>query len=277
MSGPVRQTERHVEAVLAALDILECFLSAPELATKDLVAATGFTRNRVMRLAGTLAHRGFLVSDETGAYRTGPKVFALSRVFERHHGILPLVRPLLREIALRTGESATLYVREGLERAVLAREEGTHSIRQAISEGQRMELHAGAAGKVILAYSPPELVETVLSKTGLPRRTATTITSKPRLMQELKTIRACGYGVSFGERAADAVAVAVPVLGYEDELVGALAVAGPVSRFTPEVRQAHAKRLQAVASKLRRRMGLAPGPAGGAGRPADGSRRREPE
>ena len=64
MSGPTRQTERHVDAVLAALDILECFLAAPELATRDLVVATGFTRNRVMRLAGTLAHRGFLVSDE---------------------------------------------------------------------------------------------------------------------------------------------------------------------------------------------------------------------
>jgi DNA-binding IclR family transcriptional regulator len=270
MSGPVRQTERHVEAVLAALDILECFLSAPELATKDLVAATGFTRNRVMRIAGTLAHRGFLVSDENGGYRTGPKVFALSRVFERHHGILPLVRPLLREIALQTGESATVYVREGLERVVLAREEGTHSIRQAISEGQRMDLHAGAAGKVILAYSSPELVESVLARTGLPRRTATTITSKTRLMKELKTIRNEGYAVSQGERAADAVAVAVPVLGYDDELLGALAVAGPVSRFTPEVRTSHAQRLQAAAATLRRRMGLGRRPNGRAGRPTHG-------
>ncbi len=135
MSGPTRQTERHVDAVLAALDILECFLAAPELTTKEIVASTGFTRNRVMRLAGTLAHRGFLVTDGAGRYRTGPKVFALSKVFERHHGILPLVRPLLREIALQTGESATLYVREGLERVVLAREEGTHSIRQAMTGG----------------------------------------------------------------------------------------------------------------------------------------------
>jgi DNA-binding IclR family transcriptional regulator len=62
-----------VEAVLAALDILECFLSAPELTTKDIMGATGFTRNRVMRPAGTLAQRGYLMSDGTRAYRTGPK------------------------------------------------------------------------------------------------------------------------------------------------------------------------------------------------------------
>jgi DNA-binding IclR family transcriptional regulator len=275
MSGPTRQTERHVDAVLAALDILECFLAAPELTTKEIVASTGFTRNRVMRLAGTLAHRGFLVTDGAGRYRTGPKVLALSKVFERHHGILPLVRPLLREIALQTGESATLYVREGLERVVLAREEGTHSIRQAISEGQRMDLHAGAAGKVILAYSPPELVETVLAKTGMPRRTSTTITSKPRLLKELKTIRARGYGVSLGERAADAIAIAVPVLGYEDELVGALAVAGPVSRFTPEIRKSHATLLLAAAAKLGRQMGQTLDQDSRRGGPADGTKRGE--
>ncbi|MBI5580540.1 MAG: hypothetical protein HY895_15400 [Deltaproteobacteria bacterium] len=50
--------------------------------------------------------------------------------------------------------------------------------RHTISEGQRMDLHAGAAGKVILAYSSEEMVATVLAKTGLPKRTAATITGK---------------------------------------------------------------------------------------------------
>ena len=77
-------------------------------------------------------------------------------------------------------------------------------------------------------------------------------------------------GACNGERAADAVAVAVPVLGCEDELLGALAVAGPVSRFTPEVRTSHAERLRAAAATLRRRMGLGRRPDGRAGRPTHG-------
>jgi len=258
MKMPTRQTDRHVEAVLAALDVLECFLSQPSLTTMEIMQATGFTRNRVMRLTGTLAHRGCLMADsERGVFSIGPKIFALGKVFERNRLILSLVRPALRDIALKTGESMSLYVRDGFERVVLAREEGTHAIRHAISEGQRMDLHAGAAGKIILAHSPAELVETVLAKAGLPERTATTITDKHALLRELENARAQGYAVSIGERAVDACALAAPVFEYGHELVGALCISGPISRFTVPIRKSYAKLLLAAAIQLSRQLGWA--------------------
>jgi DNA-binding IclR family transcriptional regulator len=261
MKKPTRQTDRHVEAVLAALDVLECFLAKPSLTTREIMQATGFTRNRVMRLAGTFTHRGFLMADSaTGVFSTGPKVYVLGKVFERNREILSLVRPVLRDIALKTGESASFFVREGCERAVLAREDGTHAIRHAISEGQRMDLHAGAAGKVILAYSPAEMVKTVLGKTGLPKRTAATITDRHNLLRELENIRGKGYAVSIGERAEDVCGMAVPVLDHGNELVGALSVSGPVSRFTPSVRQSYARLLVAAAMHLSRQLGCEAGP-----------------
>jgi IclR family KDG regulon transcriptional repressor len=259
MKMPTRQTDRHVGAVLAALDVLECFLVKPGLTTLEIMQATGFTRNRVMRLTGTLTHRGHLMADpETGIFSTGPKIFALGKVFERNRLSLSLVRPILRDIALRTGESASLYVREGFERVVLAREEGTHAIRHAISEGQRMDLHAGAAGKVILAFSPQEIVEAVLAKTGLPKRAAATITSKKSLFKELDTIRGQGYAVSMGERAADVCALAAPVFEHGHELAGALSISGPISRFSPQIRKAHAQLLRADGLKLSRQLGWMP-------------------
>jgi IclR family KDG regulon transcriptional repressor len=256
MKKPTRQADRYVEAVLAALDVLECFLVQPSLTTMEIMQATGFTRNRVMRLTGTLTHRGCLMADsETGGFSIGPKIFALGKVFERNRLILSLVRPVLRDIALKTGESASLYVREGFERVVLAREEGTHAIRHAISDGQRMDLHAGAAGKVILAYSPEEMVETVLEKAGLPERTAATITDKSKLFKELGKIRGQGYALSTGERAADVCALAAPVFEYGHELVGALCISGPISRFTVPIRKSHANLLQAAAIQLSRQLG----------------------
>jgi DNA-binding IclR family transcriptional regulator len=256
MRRPTRQIDRHVEAVLAALDVLECFLAKPGLTTLEIMQATGFTRNRVMRLTGTLTHRGYLMTDsETGVFSIGPKIFALGKVFEGNRLLLSLVRPVLRDIALKTGESASLYVREGFERVVLAREEGTHAIRHAISEGQRMDLHAGAAGKVILAYSPEEMVETVLTKTGLPQRTTATITDKRALLKELENVQDQGYAVSFGERAADVCALAAPVFEHGHELVGALCISGPVSRFTAPIRKSYAKLLRAAASQLSRQLG----------------------
>jgi IclR family KDG regulon transcriptional repressor len=271
MKKPTRQADRHVRAVLAALDVLECFLSKPGLTPLEIMQATGFTRNRVMRLTGTLTHRGYLMADpETGIFSTGPKMFALGKVFERNRLILSLVRPVLRALALRTGESASLYAREGFERVVLAREEGTHAIRHAISEGQRMDLHAGAAGKVILAFSPEEILDAVWANTGLPERTAATITGKNRLVKELDTIRGQGYAVSIGERAADVCALAAPVFEHGHELVGALSISGPISRFTPQICKAHAQLLLAASLKLSRQLGWAkPGNDRGGRRPDD--------
>ncbi|MEJ5312415.1 MAG: IclR family transcriptional regulator [Anaerolineae bacterium] len=256
MKAPTRQADRHVEAVLAALKVLECFLDKPGLTTSEIMQATGFTRNRVIRLAGTLAHAGFLMADDgSGVWTVGPKLFALGKVFERNSLILALVRPILRELALKTGESASFYVREGYERVVVAREEGTHSIRHAIAEGQRMELHAGAAGKLILAYSPAEMVETVLAKTGLPKHTAATITDKNGLIQELKAVRRQGYAVSIGERVADVCALAAPVFDSGHELVGALCLSGPINRLSLPIRKSYLKLLLAAAGRLSRQLG----------------------
>jgi DNA-binding IclR family transcriptional regulator len=272
MKKPTRQADRHVEAVLAALDVLECFLAKPRLTTLEIMQATGFTRNRVMRLAGTLSHRGYLMTaSAAGTFNIGPKAFALGKVFERNSVILALVRPILSDIALKTGESASFYVREGYERVVVAREEGTHSIRHAISEGQRMDLHAGAAGKVILAYSNAELVESVLAKTGLPKRTAATITDKRKLLNELENVRGRGYAASTGERAADVCALAVPVFDQGNELVGALSLSGPISRINQEARRIYAELLMAAGRSLSRKLGWTPaGSDKGTQRPVKG-------
>jgi DNA-binding IclR family transcriptional regulator len=271
MKKPTRQTDRHVEAVLAALDVLECFLAKPGLTTMELLHATGFTRNRVMRLTGTLRHRGYLMADPaTGVFSIGPKLFALGKVFERNRLMLSLVRPVLRDIALKTGESASLYVRDGFERVVLAREDGTHAIRHAISEGQRMDLHAGAAGKVILAFSTPEMLDIVLARTGLPKRTDATITHRSRFLKELENVRNQGYAVSIGERVADVCALATLVFEHGDELLGALCISGPISRFTPEVRKSHAALLLAAGRTLSRQLGWARrGNEGGSPPPGD--------
>jgi IclR family transcriptional regulator, KDG regulon repressor len=256
MKKPTHQVDRHVEAVVAAFDVLECFLAKSGLTTREIMQATGFTRNRVMRLTGTLTHRGYLMADaETGAFSIGPALFALGKVFERHRAAIFLVRPVLRDIALKTGESASLYVREGYQRVVMAREESPRTIRHAISEGQHLDLHAGAAGKVILAYLPAETVETILEKTGLPKRTATTTTEPKKLYNELQTIRKQRYAFSIGERAADAFAIAVPVLGHGEELIGALAIAGPISRFTAAARKSHLRLLLERGEQLSRQLG----------------------
>jgi DNA-binding IclR family transcriptional regulator len=256
MKKPIKQSERHVEAVLAALQVLDCFLAQPNLTTRQIVDRTGFTRNRVVRLTGTLASRGYLLqAPDTGAFTPGPKALALGKVFERNNNLVTLARPILRTLALDTGESVSLYIREGLERVVLAREEGTHVIRYAVTEGQRMDLHAGAGGKILLAYAPEEVLRALLQGPGLRRRTPRTIGDRKQFAAELEKIRRRGYAESVGERVQDACAAAAPVFDSEDRLLCAIAIIGPTSRFTPANRKRYVQKVITAGRRLSEQLG----------------------
>ena len=61
MNKQVKQLERHIEAVLASLDLMDCFLHSPKLTTKAIIDLTGMTRNRVSRILGTLIHKGYVI------------------------------------------------------------------------------------------------------------------------------------------------------------------------------------------------------------------------
>jgi len=256
LKKPTKQADRHVESVLAALDVLDCFLTTPSLSTKKIIECTGFTRNRTMRLTGTLLHKGYLMANvDRGGYLPGPKVRVLNSVFEQAHGMVLLARPILRELASETGESASLFVREGLERVVLAREEGTQTIRYNMTEGQRMELHTGASGKVLLAYEPDDVLQTLLSSVGLVKRTHSTITEAATLRRELCKIRQQGFAESAGERVADAGAVSAPVFDGAGHLAGALGLAGPLNRFTKDVRGQYVKIIVEASQRLSEKLG----------------------
>jgi DNA-binding IclR family transcriptional regulator len=161
----------------------------------------------------------------------------------------------MRYLANHTGESASLFVVDGLKRLCLAREEGTFSIRYNIVEGQRMVLYAGAGGKVLLAFGPEELRRKILGKNHLKELTPTTIKDPKDLAKELEAIRRQGYASSYGERDTEVAALAAPICGHDGKVCAALSIAGPINRFSPEHNVKHLRILLASAERLSQMLG----------------------
>lgn len=255
MKQPPKETLRHVDAVLSALGILDCFVRETTLSVKQLMDMTGLTRNRIMRLCGTLEKGGYLIQDvEARHFGLGFQVLILGKAFEKSSSLVTMARPILKELAQNTGESASLYVLEGTNRLVLAREEGTQVIRYSVAEGQRLPIHAGASGKTILAFSPEEVTRGLIDNKPLTRFTPQTVTDRAMLRAELVNIRSNGYAFSQSERALDAASIAAPVFNNENRLVGAISIGGPVSRFTAS-RAAYLKQVLKAAHGLSMRLG----------------------
>lgn len=221
-----RGADGAVIAVKRALVIMEAFhIGERHLTLAELARRTGLHNSTVLRLARTLAQAGYMVQREEGQWRLGPAAGWLGARYQAGFDIHNVVEPTLRELSQTTQESASFYVREGDERACIARVEGPQSVRHHVRMGMRLPLNLGAPGRVILAFSgePGEVYE---------------------------EIRRRGYHVSMGEREPQVSSVAAPVFGLNWRLLGSMCISGPTSRLTQAQLEAHAETVIQSANRL---------------------------
>jgi len=222
-----------VDSLATALGLLDLFTrKEPELSLGQLSEKSGLYKSRIHRLCGTLVHAGFLVRMPWASYRLGPKLMVLGKIYENTNSLVNSARPIMRELANLTGESVALFNLDGETSVCMAREFGSSRLVFSINEGDRMQLHASAAGRVLLAYGSEALRESVLGGEWLERFTPRTMVDPEKIKSELDLIRQRGYAINRGERELEVAAVAAPIYDCEQDVGSALAVVGPEQRFS---------------------------------------------
>lgn len=229
MSLKIRTAER-------TADILCCFLKdGPELRLSDIVARLNLDKGTLSRLLSTLAERGFVIRDlATRRYRLGPVIVALGNAANTQQNLPQLALPSLTRLRDISSESTSVDVLMGDTRVCVAQVESRQDLRRVVEVGVPIPPHAGAAGKVLLAYLPDHALADILKRIDLVRMTPHTITKRGTLMAELKKIHRLGYAVGRGERIPGGAGIAVPVYGPENDVVASLALSMPIQRFDPK-------------------------------------------
>jgi DNA-binding IclR family transcriptional regulator len=97
--------------------------------------------------------------------------------------------------------------------------------------------HTLAAGKLLLSRLSNAQIDKLYPAEQLATSTERSIGRKAELLHELELIRKYDYAVQIRENLPFSGAVAVPLLGGTDELLGALAVSGPAEDFDPDSRR----------------------------------------
>jgi DNA-binding IclR family transcriptional regulator len=259
MKKKIKESERYIESVLRALEVLDCFENHSDLSLKQLHEITGMNKSRIIRLCGTLNKSGYLKYDsETQQYSLGFRFLVLGNAYEQRNTLISVSRPVLKKLAKNTAESASLFVIDDIFRTCIAREEGSRSLRLSLSEGQRFEIYSGASGKVLLAFGPEELKRRIIRKNKLKKLTAHTITEPKQILSELDTIRMQGYAFSAGERDPDVGALSAPIYNHEKKVCAALSLAGPISRFLPENHAEYLKSLLEASQYISKQLGFQP-------------------
>lgn len=228
-----------VRSVERAGRVLEALLVAsPEgLRLAEIAEQVGLHKTTALRLLRTLTEIGVIRRQREGDRYAWDAIHWLAVAAKLHamSARVDAVQAILDELAISTGETIGLAYPDGSKRQVLfvAVSLSPNQLRVDPGNERRWPLHAGAHGKVCLAYFPDEMLLSWL--TGpLPRLTANTITSPEELMVALKQIREQGYAVSFEEGFIGACGVAVPVRNDTEEVVAALGLTAPVARTTED-------------------------------------------
>lgn len=226
-------TDRYsVTSAARALDILEALSNGGRpMSVTELANASGIPRPTAFRLLATLQERNWVYKDDV-YYRLGFKCFQLGAVAGKGLEIRTQALPYLVDLRDRLDLNVQIAKLEDwrvvyLER-VLARRQ---SIEMPSRAGAILPAHCTALGKTMLASKNLEAVTAWVNRVGLKSFTSATITTAPDLIAELLRIRSRGYATERGEREPHVTCIAAPIMDASGEIVAAVSIAGPSSRF----------------------------------------------
>jgi DNA-binding IclR family transcriptional regulator len=223
------QDLRTVERALSVLDLIASDPDS-EWGLSTLGKRAGLSKATTLRMLATLQKHGYVTRDGLESrYRLGPRVLSLAGALRPR--LRSVAHPRLHELVERTGETALLYLLDGTQRVCADEVASPHPVRVSYPIGTRAPLHAGASGKVLLAFMEPAERRHLLAQLPLDRFTSATTTTVAGLEQEFATIRAQGYAHSTGEHDATVFGMSAPLFSGDGRLEAAATIAGPLSRW----------------------------------------------
>lgn len=230
-SRPEGDERYRVRSVERALDVLEALAEADAhgLRLAELARRLDTSKSTVLAALRTLTARGFVAELGEGRSRRYRLGLTLARLGDQVLGqidLLEVALPSLRAMTEETGWTSRLGVLDEAFAVILGRVDGPGIIRFQSNLARRELPHCSAIGKALLSHLPEERVRAIVARTGLPSRTATTITDVDHLLRELAGVRTKEFAVDDEEDSEGVCCVGASVFDHRHACVAAISVTG---------------------------------------------------
>jgi DNA-binding IclR family transcriptional regulator len=237
-SSAPNSEQYHVAAVDRALDVLRTFThQRPELSLTEISTQTRLHKATAFRLLATLCHAGMTTKNPaTGLYRLGFAVIAMSEVAKTSTGFVSQARPVMRHIRDELNETVYIAVRTGDERISLDQLESLRDIRRVVAIGKPTPLYQGSTSHVLLAAMSDDAITAYFNRTTLVPPFPGATVDPPSLWRAIAEIRQAGYAETYNKLIGEGASISAAVHGPANEVLGALTVSVPISRYKSELR-----------------------------------------
>ncbi len=231
-----KESKNSIQVIERMMSLLDVLAESPDpVALKNLAQATGLHPSTAHRILAAMTGSRIVERHEAGTYRLGIRLLELGNLVKSRLNIRDVASPYMQALHEQIGEAINLGIRHEDEIVYIERtSSGRSLVRVVYLVGGRAPLHLTSVGKLFLAQDVPESVRAYAKRTGLPGKTATSLTSLTSLEKELDKIRR--HAVAFDNEEAEVglKCVAAPIHDDEGRLVAGLSVSAPVDRHKPE-------------------------------------------
>lgn len=220
-----------LERGLKVLDLLA--EEGSELGLKSIAQTLNIPVPSLWRILGVLKENGYVLFDpDKKTYRLGFKFLYLGNIVLNRMGFRSQARGYLRRLVELTGETAELSARVKDQLILIDQVEGPDAVRLFSRIGSAYPyFHATAPGKVYLAHLEREKLQSVMTRMGLPKITAHTITRLDGLENDLRSVLANGFASDTEEMRAGVCRIASPVYDKTGKVAACLGIAAPSFRI----------------------------------------------
>jgi IclR family transcriptional regulator, KDG regulon repressor len=221
------------KVVVKSMNILELFGEYEALSINEMVEVSKLPKSSVTRMVNSLIDMGFLSKRPDRKYELGLMLLYYGQLVSERIDIRKIALPLMEELRDKTNEAVNLALPE--ENGVIYVEKvdvrANQMIRVYTRIGRQAPYYAGAAPKLLLAYMDAKALNKYLDSADLSKYASKTLTDRSELIQVLDKIKSNGYSISYSELVDGAAAIAAPIRDHNGDVIAALSITGPESRF----------------------------------------------
>jgi DNA-binding IclR family transcriptional regulator len=252
----MKKASTAMSSTIRCLKVLELLAEEPfELSFSELAAKLDIPKASAHRLCTTLIEANLITQQPTTRrYMLSSHALWIGSGYLRHSPIYRAAFFPMQELARQIPGTVQLGVLDG-NYVLFIHSVGYSGAPDAFADvGLRRPLNATASGKIFLAGMAPETVNGIMAKYS-EKYTSSTITSAPRMQQELTQVKKIRYARNVEELLPGYWVLAAAVAGQDDLPAAAISITLPLEELSEEREAAIAALLKEAARKTSLQLG----------------------
>lgn len=222
----------------------------PSMTLSEAAGVAELSRATARRVLRTLSELGYVV--QVGRqFSLSSRVLDIGFAYLAAQDWIDRVRPLLRELSERIGETCSASILQGTEIVYVARVPTRRIMSTALSVGSRLPAFHTSLGRIQLGFLDDIEIWRRLRSIRMEAYTPSTITDLQALVDRIRADRAQGFSIVDEELERGLRSIAVAIVNREGEALGAINVSTHTTQATRnELRERFLPELIAIAARI---------------------------